>query len=203
MYAPTLCASNPQRSSPSFSINVLFFSLLSPHFLLPPFSNLSLAPLCCDSVFFPPSLVFRGIRNPEGPSFEGFLEPPRSDCSQCPGRRCHHGEAAPYSLSPVPAAAWYQPCPPHPHGRSWSSIPTGDGRGTSMTLRRAPIASGTSPPPLPKSSANEQVGGPPGCIVPGVKPSLPAQPFPQDRSLSPWLARGRGKEGFWWAQGVV
>lgn len=79
--------------SSSLSFLFIFSSRLSRTSLLP---RCALVPF-----FFPPSLVFRGIRNPEGPSFEGFLEPPRSDCSQCPGRRCHHGEAAPHSLSPV------------------------------------------------------------------------------------------------------
>lgn len=72
---PVLCVGNVQGSSPSCSVNVLFspFLALIFSFCLP--QTAFFLPCALAPPFFPPSLVFRGIRNPEGPSFEGFLEP--------------------------------------------------------------------------------------------------------------------------------
>lgn len=71
-----------------------------------------------------------------------------------------------------------------------------DGRGTSMTPRKAPTGSGTSPPPLLKSSASGQVSGYPGHAGDSplceTFPAFPAPPVGQ--ALQPWLARGEGKD---------
>lgn len=71
--SPIRPAPNVQGSSPSCSINFLF----SPSLLFSPsiFPEQLSFPLC-SGTFFPLSVAFRGIRNLEGPSVEGFLEPP-------------------------------------------------------------------------------------------------------------------------------
>lgn len=97
-----------------------------------------------------------------------------------------------------PAPPWLQVPAPSllSHGRSWSSIQMADGRGTSTTLRKAPIGSGTSPPPLLKSSASGQVSGHPGHAGDSplceTFPAFPAPPVGQ--ALQPWLARGEWKD---------
>lgn len=80
-----------------------------------------------------------------------------------------HPSAPPWPWVPAPSLL--------SRGRSWSSIQMADGRGTSTMLRKAPTGSGTSPPPLLKSSARGQVSGHPGHAgtVLCVKPSQPSQ----------------------------
>lgn len=99
-----------------------------------------------------------------------------------------HPSAPPWPWVPAPSLL--------SHGRSWSSIQMADGRGTSTMLRKAPTGSGTSPPPLLKSSARGQVSGRPGHAgdSPLCKtfPVFPAPPVGQ--ALQPWLARGEEKD---------
>ena len=69
---------SPIRHPPILLAAVLMFSSPLSSLLFSPstFPNCSVSPYALAPSFFLPSLVFRGIRNPEGPSFEGFLEPP-------------------------------------------------------------------------------------------------------------------------------